>query len=511
MEGVGDETSGMLPGTVDTSPPHDPQIGNLARPRGTLDPLGGPFSGMSGVMSDASRPSPAPASPRRGTAIRAKLLSLTVLANMAGILIAIWVARTVRGGQATDAVQSIWLTAYYVAMVVVAVFDAFMVDEWLLGGNFRRKYLQGKDARQLERGGNDQELADSFRGGTSIGFPMVVILCGGVTYLLFNLVNGDFDTYHRTIGTHINALRSDDEQQRKQAVIELSIRRAPPVLPALQRTVAQGGTTGAWAAWALGRFHDLPTKRPVIVPLVGAARSTEPAVRREALVALGRLQHRPMARYIHHEVARDRKAGRTVDPRLLYALGSVQVMSSVPILQELLHGSDEMTQRLAAWALAQHRDQRQGRDAVDVLETRLPSASLDVRCAIVHGLGILADERSNIALIHAYDDATPDELTYVCPRITISLSPDGTADDDVELLRPERKLGMKIMLALGQMRATSPQIREVVEPWLVQLAADQTALHEVREGGASLLEGIRGGRNDADAKTVDEALGLPGE
>lgn len=445
--------------------------------------------------------------------MRAKLASLTLLANMAGFVVAVFVARTVRAGHVAPDREGLWLAVYYGAMFVVALFDAFLVDELLLGGAFRRTYLQGKDTRQLERSGDDEALAQSFK-GSSFGFPLVVVLSGAVTYLLFNLVNGDFDTYHRTIGTHLSGLRSDDPDRQRAAVAELSIRRAPAVLPALTATLQAEGPAAPWAAWALGRFDDLPTLRPVITPLVGAARSGDPAVRREALVALGRLQHRPIAPYIHQEIRAQLDAGETVDPRLLYALGSIQVLDSLPLLEELLHGADPQTQRLAAWALAQHRDQRAkdrggvgGRDAATLLQRRLPSASLDVKCAIVHGLGILGDERSNVPLVQAYDAATPDALVHVCPRVTMALRPDG-ADDTLELLRPERKFGMKIILAMGQMRATSPDVRAAVEPWLVALSKDTSAPYEVMEGSASLLEGIRGQRNDAEAKSVDEALGI---
>lgn len=449
-------------------------------------------------MSDAGPPSPATASAPRGRATRAKLASLTVLANMAGLVVAVYVARTLRGGHAGDSGETPWLFAYYGAMFVVAVFDAFLLDEILFAGNFRKKHLEGKDERHLERAGDDAALAASLR-PNAFGFPMVVVLCGGLTYFLFNLANDGFDTYHRTIGRNIAALRSADPEIQRKAVAELSIRREGHVLPALIQTLHEEGPAAPWAAWALGRFHDLPTLRPVITPLVGASRSQDPAVRREAVIALARLQHRSVGPAVHQEIRAQLDAGETVEPRLLYALGSIQVLSSVPLLEELLVSADEDTQRMAAWALAQHRDQREGRTVVDVLERRLPSASLDVRCAIVHALGILADERSNLALMRAYDDATPDELEHVCPRITLGLRPDG-ADDEVALLRPERKLAMKVVLSMGQMRATSPDVRAAVEPWLVVLASDATAIYEVQEGSRSLLSGIRGGRDDLTDK-----------
>lgn len=456
-------------------------------------------------MSDP-RPAPAASNPvRRGRALRAKLVSLTLLANMAGFVVAIFVARSMRAGRVEAGSESLWMFGYYAAMFVVALFDAFLIDELLFHGAFRRTYLEGRSEKQIERSGDDMELVASFKGG-GVRFPMVVVLSGAVTYFLFNLVNDDFDTYQRTIGNNLADLRSDDPELQRSAVAKLSIQRAKPVLPALTAALKSEGPAAPWAAWALGRFHDLPVKRPVVVPLVAAARSENPEIRREALVALGRLQHRPMAPYIHTEIQAQIDAGETVDPRLLYALGSIQVTSSVPILEGLLHAADEPTQRLAAWALAQHRDQREGRVVVDVLEKRLPSASLDVRCAIVHALGILADERSNAALMRAYDDATPDEWVYVCPRVTMAMRPDG-GDDEILLLRPERKFGMKVIMSMGQMRATTKDVRDLVEPWLVALSADQGAPYEVQAGSASLLSGIRGGRNDGNMKSVDEAFG----
>jgi hypothetical protein len=449
-------------------------------------------------MSEASPPAPASATPRRRS-IRAKLISLALLANMAGAVVAKYVAVTLRSGYAGASSETPWLVSYYAAMFVVALFDAFLVDELFFGGSFRRKYLEGKDERHLERTGDDTALAASLR-PNALGFPMVVVLCGALTYFVFNQVNGGFDSWHRHIGQHLAALRADDPDRQRAAVAELSIRRDGPVLPALVATLHEGGPAAPWAAWALGRFQDLPTRRPVTGPLVEAARSGDPAIRREALIALARLQHRAVTPSLHDEIRAQLDAGEAVDSRLMYALGSVQVVSSVP----LLVAADEDTQRLAAWALAQHRDQREGRAVVEVLEKRLPSASLAVRCAIVDALGILGDERSNLALVRAYDDATPDELEHVCDSITIPFRPDGDpADDATRLLRPERKYGMKVILSMGAMRATSPDVRAVVEPWLEARVADASALYEVREGSQSLLSGIRAGRDDLGRQGPD--------
>jgi len=471
----------------------DPEIGGFPRPREPLPCAAVLASGMTGrAMSEASPPSPASVAPRRR--MLTKLGMLALLANMAGATVAKYVAVTLRGGHVGDGSETPWLASYYVAMFVVAVFDAFLVDELLFAGSFRRKVLEGKDERHLERSGDDTALVAALR-PNALGFPMVVVLCGGLTYFAFNLVNDGFDAWHRTIGKNLAALRSDDPERQRTAVAELSIRRDGPVLPALVQTLHAGGPAAPWAAWALGRFQDLPTRRPLIGPLVEATRSGDPAMRREALVALARLQHRVITPMLHDEIRAQLAAGESVDRRLMYALGSVQVLSSVPLLEELLASADEDTQRLAAWALAQHRDQRDGRSVVEVLEKRLPSATFAVRCSIVHALGILGDERSNLALVRAYDESTPDELEQVCDSIPVAFRPDG-GDDETLLLRPERKLGMKVILSMGQMRATSPDVRAVVEPWLEARVLDTSALYEVREGSQSLLTGIRAGRDD---------------
>lgn len=160
---------------------------------------------------------------------------------------------------------------------------------------------------------------------------------------------------------------------------------------------------------------------------------------------------------------------------------------------------------MAAWALAQHRDQRGGRAVVGILEQRMPTASPLVRCAIIHSLGILADESSNLALMRAYD-ATPHDLRYtVCPTIAVHMRPD-RRDDRIDLLMPQETLVMKVLKAMGQMRATTPEIRSQVEIWLAAMIADPDTSPATREAAQSLLSGVQDGRDDSKMKSVKEAL-----
>jgi len=460
------------------------------------------------MSDDDSPPAPPPPMRRRGGApTAAKLWSLVILANLAGFLVAVWCARLVRGVPDSATTETLLRFAYYGTMLIVAFFDALLLDEMLFGGSFRRTHLQGKDARYLAKKGADvDELAVSMQRSTT-SFPFVVLVMGGLTYLMFNVVNDDFDPYYRRVGQHVSALQHGDAAKQVASIQALSIRREPEVLPALRRAVGEGGTKGQWAAWALGRFADLPSHRPLYVPLVAAARGEDAAVRREAIVSLGRLQHRSMSDAIREEIEAQREAGEVVDGRLLYGLGAVQVMDSLPLLESLLHHADEQTQRMAAWALAQHRDQVGGRDAVEILEQRLPSASPLVQCAIVHALGILADERSNLALMAAYDRASAEQRALVCPRIRLSMRPDGNEDFE-DLLMPQDAYAMKIVFTMGQMRATSSEIREKVEPWLETVIANPATTPGMREGGRTLLAGIREGRDDSEKASVEQALGV---
>ncbi|MBV1858309.1 MAG: HEAT repeat domain-containing protein [Nannocystaceae bacterium] len=447
---------------------------------------------------------------QRSLPVWAKLWTLVILANIGGFAVSIFVAGTIRAIPSSSGTEKALLFGYYAAMVVVAILDAFLLDEVFFKGGFRKTYIQGRVAQLSTRGGKSDSMADVAAGmrRTTMGFPFLILVCGGLTYTLFNVVNRDFDTYYQRVGQHVVAMHIGTPDEQIAAVQTLSIRREPQVLPELKWRLEHGGEAAVWAAWSLGRFTDLPTRRPLKAPLAAAARSEDPKVRREALVALGRIQHRAADSAIHNEIRAQRDRDEAVDGRLMYALGSIQTLSSVPLLEDLLHTARAQTQRLAAWALAQHRDQRGGRKVVKILEARLPTASHEVRCALVHSLGILADEQSNLALMDTYDRATPAERATLCARTQLSMRPDGDHDDRVDLFMPQDAFAMKVILSMAQMRATSAEVRARAEPWLQRLIDDEETTPAARESARGLLAGIKSGRDDNTNATVEEALGI---
>lgn len=455
-----------------------------------------------------------------------KLWIAVVATNLLGLMVAVYVAGAVRTQSVSPGMEQGLLAAYYVGMFVCAAVDALWLDEVVFKGAFRITHIQGRADALRRRGTRNKpdpakgadaadgdaeddaeelvEVAATFQRST-VTFPFSLLIFGLATYLLFNAVNHDFDGYYRRIGGHIATLRGAEEADRadrREAVEALSLNGRVESLNALADTLDHPDPdTARYAAWALGRHWQNLHARHLIKPLVGAYRQDRPEVRREALVSLARLQHRNFAGPIQDELARELETD-DVDVRLLWGLGYIQHTSSFPVLEKALYHRDPRVAAVAAWALAQHRDQRGGREAVNILESRLPAAPFEVKCSIVHALMILGDEASNIPLMHAWDGMPTEQRFNVCTPLTLTVEPDGTGDE--QKLVSQETYAMKTLEAMGRMRATSPNIRTRVEPWLREQIADEDNTLKTREAATSLLTGISSGRDDIEAATPAE-------
>ncbi|TPV95761.1 MAG: hypothetical protein B7733_08290 [Myxococcales bacterium FL481] len=441
-----------------------------------------------------SKPTPPPGYGRnKRLPVALKLWIAVVVANVSGLLVSVFAAAALRAVPATDGAESALRALYYGTMCLVALVDALWLDEVLFKGSFRRTHLSFGKARQ-----DDDTLIASVQ-RSDITFPFSAVVFGVVTYFFFNVANHDFDRYYDHVGKHVSALRGSDEARlpRRIAAIEtLSIRRSREVLPVLFDALERDDEVASWAAWAIGRHTDIKRRRRMVEPLVAASRRGDRQLEREAIIALGRLQHRPTATRLVDALEHELEAGATVDVRLIWALGYVQQIASLPVLERALYHRDETVARVATWAIAQHRDQREGRQGVRMLEQRLPAAPFAVKCAIVHSLGILSDEASNAALVHGYQSLSAQDRRTLCPIESLYVDPDGERDRQ-DLLMPRETYAMKTLQSMGQMRATASEVRAVVEPWLVGVAADQEASLATREAADSLLTGIRQVRDDS--------------
>ena len=425
------------------------------------------------------------------------LFLIAVSANLMGLFAAVYVSSYLRVGAGNP---DLLFPIYYGMIGLAALADALWLDELLFKGSFRHQ-LQGKSGRFAGKQDDVDEVAASMRGG-QVSFPVLAIICGVVTYLGFNLVNHDFDNWWRDIGESAFTVKQADASASDQveAIKDLSSHIRPEVLTILEEQLHDGDpTVEAWAAWAIGRHRQNEIMNINRVPaLVERVRKGEPEVQREAMITLARLQHAAIADEVQAALAAELEAGEAIDARLIWALGYVQVSSSLDVLEKALYHPDTDIQRLAAWALSQHRDTGKGRQAADLLEQRLPAAPLETKCAIVHSLGVLADERSNLALSHAYDSLTPEQREVLCERVTVHASPDGELDRE-DLLMPQERYGMKTIQAMGAMRATTAEVRAKIEPWLEALIATEATAPITREAAQSLLAGIRAQRDDSQS------------
>ena len=415
-----------------------------------------------------------------------------VSANLIGLFAAVYVSSYLRAGAGNP---DVLFPFYYGAMFVAGVADALWIDHALFKGAFR-KVIQGRVGA-----GKNADVEDVAAGLTtsSMQFPIVVLVCCGISYLMFNVVNHRFDRWWKDIGEHIHTVRSPESstEAQQKAIIALSTRPNPDVLDVLEAELLDGDPeVEGYAAWAMGRHkkHEAMNMNR-IPPLMERVRNGEPKARHEALLALARLQHQAIADEMQAELATALDGGGELDLRLVWGLGYLQHADSLPMLDKALYHPDEKVQRLAAWAISQHRDSGKGREAADLLEQRLPAAALPTKCAIVQSLGVLSDERSNLALMHAYDAATPDERQFLCRRLSVSASPDGERDHE-DLLAPSDRYAMKILQTMGALRATSPEIRAQIEPWIESVMSRTDTNPIIREAAQSLLDGIRSQRND---------------
>jgi hypothetical protein len=418
-----------------------------------------------------------------------------VSANLIGLFAAVYVSSYLRAGAGDPDILFIF---YYGALLLAAVADALWIDEVVFKGAFRRT-IQGRASTS-----KNADVDDVVAGlqPSTMRFPIVVLLCCGLTYVLFNLVNHRFDSWWKDIGEHTHTLRSPESgtAEQQQAIITLSTRPNPELLDVFEAELLDGDpVVEAWAAWAIGRQKTSETMNMNrLPPLVERVRNGEPQVRREALLTLARLQHQAIADEVQADLAAELDAGGTIDVRLIWGLGYLQHPDSLSVLEKALYHPDETVARLAAWSLSQHRDSGKGRQAADLLEQRLPAASMPVKCAIVQSLGVLADERSNLALMHAYESATAAEREFLCRRLSVSAAPDGERDHE-DLLAPTDRFGIKVMQSAGAMRATTPEIRAQIEPWLETVIAAKDTPLPTLQSAQSLLAGIRTQRNDLPA------------
>ncbi len=440
--------------------------------------------------------------PSRGYSLRQKFALAALMTHVMALVIGYAISMWVRADRVAPEVEPLLLAGFYLLLALCAVLDAMWADEVIFDGSFRITALQGKSVEALNANASlDDMIATTRR--PSVTFPLSLVVAGLFNYGFLNFATRDFLGFYDSTGQHVRTLKGADPSDtalRLGAVRALALNTRPASVRALVRaTEHEDADTAAWAAWALGRHASTPYAGKLVEPLARALDRDEPSVRREAVLSLARVQHRPIRARLIQLLSDDLEGSTPADLRLVWGLGYLQHLDGLEVLTQSLDRGDEGgVGPMAAWAIAQLRDQRDGRSAVPVLERRLLAAPFETACAILHALSVLGDERSNMVLMRGFDALPPMIRAQTCPAIRIFTSPDLRGDERI-LVRPET-FAMKTLQALGKVRATSPEMRALVEPWLETVVNDvpDNSL-ATRQAAANLLEGIRTTRDDRDA------------
>lgn len=442
----------------------------------------------------------------RAYSLRQKFALAALMTHVMALVIGYGISMWVRAERVDPSLEPFCLAAFYLLLALCAVLDALWMDEVLFDGSFRVTALQGKSVEALNANASlDDMIATTRR--PSVTFPVSLIIAGALNYGFLNFATRDFLGYYDSIGQHVRTLKSVDPAEstmRVSAVRSLSLNTRPASVRMLIRaTEHEDASTASWAAWALGRHASMPYAGKLIEPLARALDRDDGDIRREAVLSLARIQHRPIRTQLIQLLSGDLEGPEAPDVRLVWGLGYLQHLDGLEVLTRALDAGDKGgIGPMAAWAMAQLRDQRDGRSVVPILEQRLLRAPFETACATVHALSVLGDERSNMILMRAFDALPPETRALTCPMIRISTSPD-LAEDERILVRPET-YAMKTLQALGRVRATSPEMRALVEPWLETVLNDapDNSL-ATRQAAANLLEGIRTTRDDLGLTRVD--------
>ncbi len=442
----------------------------------------------------------------------AKLWVLVVVVAMTTGFACLWAAHRVRALPETTTALQLALATYYGAITVLALAIAFLVDEGMFQGGFRRTTLGGEQvpAKRALGEGNIARSAALFQ-RNQLSFVMTFALAWGACYVGAEMLTGFFSREYQRVGRHVFALWRGEATAKREAVASLFMRRETAAVQTLldyanAQPTDQTRTLQA-VLWALGSMHDLPSRRPLLHalgPYTDASIPTE--LRREALIGLGRLRDPHVTPHLA-ALAQDDATHDRFDARVIYALGLVASEPALAPLQDALMRGPSKVQQLAAWGLSQHTAfGTHTREVAATLGTRLLTADAPLGCAIAWSLGQLGVEDSNLALQKSLDGIARTHWDAPCPGVSVALGVEGMPAHPHHVIELPQSLVVTHLLSMARVRATDPTIRAHVEPWLAALAHDKTLRSDTTFAASSLLDAIRTGRDDTAYPTLDEAL-----
>ena len=312
-------------------------------------------------------------------------------------------------------VNLIVIVGWVASMMAAAVAQALLAADVLWGERWRRRALLGwvPDADEME----PEDIKD--RSWMLYALMAGLLLLG---YAGNGALNGNFFGWYQFRGFALVQLRSDEPEQRLEALLELADHQDPTIVAKLTERIHDPDPTVR--AEALGVMGDkrVESVRP---DLFRALEGADPTVRATAAEALGKIRGQGVLQALTGLLSREEEP--VLRRGVIAGLGLLGDPAAGPVLAGVLASSnqDDIVRAGAAWALGELRTEVARVALAEALAPSLEGAPA-TRCAALHALAKVAGGKSGgaatkppPAIVKAFS-ANPGELGHDCDRTLVS-------------------------------------------------------------------------------------------
>ena len=315
-------------------------------------------------------------------------------------------------------------------------------------------------------------------------------------------LNGNFFGWYQFRGFELVRLRSEDPEQRLEALLELADHDDPAILSLLVPKVRDPDP--AVRAEAIGVMGDKlvhSASTDLFIALEGA----DASVRASAAEALGKLKGEGVLQALTGLLSRERDPG--LRAALLTGLGFLGDVGAGQVVASVLsaEGEDDAVRAVAAWALGELRSD----GALAAIEAALaPRATTTIpatQCAAMHALAKLAGGKDGgaaakppKALVKAFE-AQPGEMGPMCERQLVTAR--ARARCFGKLNRPsdvaysgectKYQVASPEAYRVKALRVAARAAGKGAMPWLAKVNNDEQEPAAIRSWAAELFLGLK--------------------
>jgi len=310
---------------------------------------------------------------------RRRLATVAGIATVVSVAVGLSANHWIRTASTDVGTNLLVIVGWMTTMMAAAGLQSFLAADLLWGERWRRRTLLDwePDVDEME--------ADDVKDRTWMLYGLMAGLLV-VGYAGNGALNGNFFGWYQFRGFELVRLRSDDPEQRLEAVLELADHDDKKILAQIIPKVHDPDP--AVRAEAIGIMGDkrVEAARP---DLFKALEGADPDVRAAAAEALGKLRGEGVLQALTGMLSRER------DPALrrgvLGGLGLLRDKAAGPVIAGVLAATDEDegVRSVAAWALAEIRAD-EADAAVTAVLTVAAEDSPQLQCAALHAMAKIA-------------------------------------------------------------------------------------------------------------------------